>query len=316
MATEQPPATIKRQRYWFNALTIFLPAFVIGTLPLIYYMSIKGDRWIGPGESDAMDFDPALPMIFSATLLTTQLIERLRREAIPEPLLLAPVITVAIWLSSKLFFSLGLVFMYAGVLAMVGITSILTLSVLMICAWIARYLPKRQSGRLEAFAKIAMSLFILASLLPPWQTMRIKAMPGDERNAAALAYFGKPFTFAASLVRECGAIREVTGNLNVLAISHRRNLLESTPYWDSTYFDFDYEGSLGSGRLTLTVQHLKPIEPGNPDGHEPSAESIVGWDGTPEALVYIYPNYSKSWVNHRCALPVSSADNAKSSGIK
>lgn len=305
MATEQPLAPPSRWRRLINALSMLVPVFVIGVLPLIYYMSTKGDRWIGPGETDAMDFESVLPMIFSATLLVAQVIERLRRAAMTEPFLLAAVITVAIWILGQIFFSLGMVFMYAGVIAMVCIVSFLTLSLLMVCAWAVRYLPKRRSGRLDAFAKVAMSIFVLAWLLPPWQMMRIKAMPEEERNAAAQAYFGTPYTFAANFVRECSAIQEVTGKLNALSISHRRNLVESTLYWDSSYFDFDYRGSLGSGRLTLNIQHLKSIDAENADYHEPRAESIVGWQGTPEVLVYIYPGYSETWVNRQCNLPDS-----------
>lgn len=311
MTAEQYFKTTPRWKQWVNALVIIAPELTLGILVLVWYMSTSGDRWIGPNQNERIELESALPLVFSAALLVAQLIERLKREATPEPLLLAAVVTVISWLSTYIFFSLGLVFMYAGVMVMIAIMSVLAILVLSVCAWAVRHIPARRSNWLEAAAKIALPLLVLSWLLLPWQTMRIKAMSPEEKHAAALAEFGTPYTIAANVARECTAIRDITGNLNALTISHRRNLVRSTPYWDDAYFDFDYVGTLSSGRITLNIQQLKGIEPENPDGNPPRAKSIVGRDGTSETLAFIYPDYSKSWINRPCKLPAPVTEDSK-----
>lgn len=303
MTTELPPQPTQRWKQWVNALVVIVPELALGILVLVWYMSTNGDRWIGPNQSETIAVAQVLPLVFSAALLVAQLIELQRRKAMPEPLFLAAVVTVAIWLSASVFFSLGLVFMYAGVMVMIAIVSVLAVLVLSACAWVVRHIPERRSNWLEAAAKITLSLLVFSWLLP-WQTMRIKAMSPEEKHAAAVAEFGAPYIIAANVVRECTAIRDITGNLNALTISYRRNLVRRTPNWDDTYFDFDYVGTLSNGRITVNIQHLKSIEPENPDGNPPRTESIVGGEGTPETLAFIYPDYSKSWVNRSCRLPV------------
>lgn len=132
-------------------------------------------------------------------------------------------------------------------------------------------------------------------------------MTPEQRALAAAARFGPIYQLAERTVRECGAYRDLVGELHALTLSARRNVVERQPYYQAAYFDFDYAGSLSVGRITVALQHLQAIAAGNPAGHPARPESLVGGSGEAVAQLFIYPGYAPAWSVRHCPLPAAAA---------
>ena len=295
---------------WRDALGWLLPGGMAAGGALAFELLMRAERWVGAGELAQRGVSGTLPAVYCAALLVSQMFAARQQRPSPEPMLLAVVGTIIVAFIQQAIMVLAMVIAYAHPLLSFGIVAGCVLMLLSIGSALVRRIPLRQAGDCEVRVRLALAALALAGFLLPWHMLQVRMMSAQERGATAAVRFGPLYGVAEQTVRSCAAIRDVTGELHSLSISPRRNVLEDTPYWQSGYFDFDYSGGLGSGRLTLMIEHGKAIAAGNPDGHAPREASWGDRDGKGGVKLFIYPSYADAWVNRRCEFAAESKGQA------
>lgn len=247
------------------------------------------DQWFTASNPESNSLMPEAVAMFATAMLVFAVAGALWPRVYAQPIVAAAILTVCVGFIGALVAAMALGAIMSGgagsqrIVPVMVIGGVIAVSV---AAFLICLLPSRQNPRTAALAQAAIAAIALVYLLPPWSRIALMRMTPDERHAHAQRAFGPTYDYARRVISGCESFTGSIGGLKSLDISTRRNALMDQPHFTNGYYDFDYAGGNGKGRVTMQVEYLKamPFRPAQMLGRK----------------LYVYPGYATKWINVEC----------------
>lgn len=262
------------------------------------------ERWHTAANPESTSLMPAVIVIFFTAMLVFAVGGAIWPRTYAQPIAAAAVVTVGISIVGVVIGGMVLGSIMSGGAGKDRILPVMIIGGTLagaIAAFAICLMPVREAPRTAALIQAAVALIALVFMLP-WQRLALTRVTPEQRHAEAQRSFGPTYDHARRTILQCQAFDRSVGGLKSLAISPRRNAVMDEEHFTGGYYDFDYIGGRGKGRVTVQVEYLKPIRAGHPY-HPPRAGRFTGGNMRSDFTLYVYPDYATKWTNMVCPPP-------------
>ena len=302
------PHTPYTLRQFFRiSLPLTVVALFAGTGSLRLAIFVKHQQWFGATEYESFQINWEYAVVFSTVLLGMTIANMAPGQFRFRSWLLAAIVTLLSFLFLSLVAAIQLSSALSGGPTSSGhvllATSIVGYVLVATCA--VHFIPRSSAPVVlsRLLLDMGFSFLILTFFLVPWQLLLTSRLSDEERHERARSEFGRLYEYGYGVIEQCEARKTQTGELSQLVISTRRSTTDQQRYFDSGYYDFDYQGANRKGRVTVSLQLLKEIDENDPDKNSPRQESITGRQEAGDFQVLIYPEYSDTFLTVLCPHP-------------